>query len=138
MKSRHPWILRILFAVLLAWPILAGAQSLPRLTPIPPHGRAQHLAALHTNASPSSSPWTPLTNQPNFSCGGPPNSNGAANPILLTDGSVLIQDAGCQDWLKLTPDNSGSYVNGTLSSIAPLPSNYSPLYHSSAYCRTAA
>lgn len=130
MKSRHPGILRILSVVSLAWPVLASAQSLPRLKPIPPRGGAKHFAALHPNSSSSSSPWQPLTNRPNFICEG--QANGAANPILLTDGSVLIQDAGCQDWLKLTPDSSGSYVNGTLSPIASLPADYSPLYHSSA------
>jgi hypothetical protein len=132
MKSRHSGILRILFSALLTWPILANAQSLPRLKPIPPRGGAKHFTALQINASSSSSPWQPLMNQPDFTCGGPPNSNGAANPILLTNGTVLVQDAGCQDWLKLTPDSSGSYVNGTWSSAASLPSGYSPLYHSTA------
>ena len=66
-------------------------------------------------ASTSSSPWTPLTNQPNFLL------DGASVPILLTDGSVLIQDAGFPDWWKLTPDKFGSYVNGTWSQVASLP-----------------
>jgi hypothetical protein len=57
---------------------------------------------------------------------------GAANPLLLTDGSVIVQDAGCQDWWRLTPDSSGSYANGTWIQIASLPSGYAPLYHSSA------
>jgi hypothetical protein len=30
----------------------------------------------------------------------------------LTDGTVMVQDDGCQDWWKLTPDEFGSYVNG--------------------------
>jgi hypothetical protein len=34
--------------------------------------------------------------------------------------------------LRLTPDNSGSYVNGTWSSIASLPTGYGPLYYASA------
>ncbi|MGH8111598.1 MAG: hypothetical protein ACREPL_06650 [Rhodanobacteraceae bacterium] len=67
--------------------------------------------------------WTPLTNQPDF-------FNGAANPILLTDGTVLVQDAGFDDWYRLTPDQSGSYVNGTWTQIADAP--YNPLYHSTA------
>jgi hypothetical protein len=58
--------------------------------------------------------------------------DGASNPILLTDGTVLIQDAGFPDWWKLTPDETGSYANGTWSQIASLPPSYSPLYHSSA------
>jgi hypothetical protein len=32
----------------------------------------------------------------------------------------------------LTPDDTGSYVNGTWSQLATLPPNYSPLYHASA------
>jgi hypothetical protein len=130
MKGRNPQILTILLVVLLSWANLAGAQSLPRLKPIPPRGGASHFAALRANASSPTSPWQPLTNQHNFICEGQPN--GAANPVLLTDGSVLVQDAGCQDWWKLTPDGSGSYVNGRWSQVASLPSGYSPLYHSSA------
>jgi hypothetical protein len=65
--------------------------------------------------------WTPLTNQLNL-------FDGIANPILLTDGSVLVQDAGFDDWYRLTPDQNGSYVNGTWTQIATAP--YNPLYHS--------
>jgi hypothetical protein len=67
--------------------------------------------------------WTPLVNQPSFS---------ASNPLLLTDGSVIAHNACAPDWWRLTPDNLGSYVNGTWSRIAPLPSGYGPLYFSSA------
>jgi hypothetical protein len=76
--------------------------------------------------SPSAGQWTPLTHQPSFLV------FGAANPILLTDGTVLVQDAGSSDWWKLTPDQSGSYANGTWTQIASLPSTYKPLYYSSA------
>ena len=75
------------------------------------------------------SPWQLLTNQPPvldyFDCG-------PGNPILLTDGTVMLADNGCQDWWKLTPDEFGSYVNGTWTQLASLPDGYSPLYHSSA------
>jgi hypothetical protein len=114
----------------LAWCGLAAAQSFPRLNPIPPRGP-------RTSASPlvlsSSSPWQPLNNQPPFTSnvcnGGLP---GAGNPLLLTDGSVIVQDAGCPDWWRLVPDSSGSYANGTWTQIASLPPGYAPLYHSSA------
>ena len=66
--------------------------------------------------------WTPLTNQPTFS---------ASTAMLLTDGSVMVHDAGAQDWWKLTPDASGSYINGTWSQLASLPAGYSPLYYAS-------
>jgi hypothetical protein len=70
--------------------------------------------------------WQPLSNQPAFLV------NGASNPLLLTDGTVMVQDAGSQDWWRLTSDSTGSYVNGTWSQLASLPSGYSPLYHASA------
>jgi hypothetical protein len=71
--------------------------------------------------------WTPLNSQPSF------------NPfaaLLLTDGTIAVQDAGscgCGSgaWWKLTPDKTGSYINGTWSQLASLPSGYTPLYHAS-------
>jgi hypothetical protein len=111
--------------VAFSWPQLAAAQ---RLTPIPhpvgaPAPAGNQAQSRLVNAA---SPWTPLTNQPSFLL------DGAANPILLTDGTVLVQDAGFPDWWKLTPDKYGNYVNGTWTQVASLPATYSPLYHSSA------
>ncbi len=41
------------------------------------------------------------------------------NPLLLTDGTVIFSDCGTLGhWNKLTPDITGSYVNGTWSQIA--------------------
>jgi hypothetical protein len=54
------------------------------------------------------------------------------NPLLLTDGTVIFLDYLSGTWYKLTPDNLGSYVNGTWSQIASLPSGYAPLYFASA------
>jgi hypothetical protein len=109
----------------LAWTHPAAAQEL-RLKPIPPVLLAPRQSSTAPTKATPGSPWTPLVNQPTFL------PEGAANPILLTDGTVLIQDAGAQDWWKLTPDQYGSYVNGTWTQVASLPSLYSPLYHSSA------
>jgi hypothetical protein len=53
-------------------------------------------------------------------------------PSLLSDGSVLVHNACGPDWYKLTPDSSGSYINGTWSTISPLPAGYAPLYFGSA------
>jgi hypothetical protein len=120
----------------LAWPGLASAQSFPRPQKIPAHKGATSLPALaspaalstHSDVS-SSSPWQLLTNQPpvldSVDCG-------PGNPLLLTDGTVMVADNGCQDWWKLTPDFTGSYVNGTWTQLASLPAGYSPLYHASA------
>jgi hypothetical protein len=99
--------------------------QMPRLKPIPPSLLAPRVPEAATHAAAAGSAWTPLTNQPTFL------TDGAANPILLTDGSVLIQNAGLQDWWKLTPDQYGSYANGTWTEIASLPTGYAPLYHSS-------
>lgn len=61
-----------------------------------------------------------------------PAPDGALTQLLLTDGRVLVQGYGENDWYALTPDNKGSYVNGTWSQVASLPSGYVPLYVSSA------
>jgi hypothetical protein len=51
---------------------------------------------------------------------------------LMTDGTVVIQGNACNDWWKLTPDINGSYVNGTWTQVATLPSGYVPLYFAAA------
>src|SRR5246127_5758372 len=51
---------------------------------------------------------------------------GAYLPFLLTDGTVMFQGNNSATWSKLTPDSSGSYLNGTWSQLASLPSGYSP------------
>lgn len=58
--------------------------------------------------------------------------DGAITPFLLTDGTVMVQGNGESDWWKLTPDINGSYLNGTWSRLANLPSGYSPDAFSSA------
>jgi hypothetical protein len=52
-----------------------------------------------------------------------PNSLGfTGNPLLLTDGTVIVSDGGFLGyWYKLTPDITGSYVNGTWTQIASMP-----------------
>ena len=78
--------------------------------------------------------WTPLNNKA-------PVSMGAM--LLLTDGRVLVHEepncsgTGCvgtsySNWYTLTPDVTGSYVNGTWTEVAALPSGYDPLFFSSA------
>jgi hypothetical protein len=72
--------------------------------------------------------WTALAHQPGVPVG---------TALLLTDGTVLAQQEdnngfGTGAWWKLTPDNTGSYVNGTWSQIASMPSGYAPLYYGSA------
>jgi hypothetical protein len=59
--------------------------------------------------------------------------------LLESDGTVLVHDepdnnkiAATNKWFKLTPDSKGSYLDGTWSKIASMPSNYAPLYFASA------
>ena len=71
--------------VLLAWACPAEAQSFPRLKPLPPKKDATALNATPTLAA--GSPWQLLTNQPpvlDYTDCGP------GNPILLTDGTVMV------------------------------------------------
>jgi len=58
--------------------------------------------------------WTQLHNLPPV---------GISTALLLTDGTVMAQDSSCSNgnWLRLTPDNTGSYVNGTWKQMASLP-----------------
>jgi hypothetical protein len=66
---------------------------------------------------------TNLVNQP---------PDGAIVGFLLTDGTVMYQGNAESDWWRLTPDKSGSYVNGTWKQLASLPSGYVPLYFAAA------
>lgn len=70
--------------------------------------------------------WSNLANAPT---GGPYNFG---NPLLLTDGTVIVHRTDTSDWYKLTPDISGSYVNGTWSQIASMAATYAPKFFASA------
>lgn len=48
----------------------------------------------------------------------------------MTDGTVLVQDAYNDDWWRLTPDQTGNYVNGTWSQLPSTP-GYAPTYFAS-------
>jgi hypothetical protein len=53
--------------------------------------------------------------------------------LVLTDGTVAVHDS--QEggkWWRLTPDSTGSYVNGTWSQRAQLPPGYEPTFFASA------
>ena len=70
------------------------------------------LAVLALAGIASAQKWQALKKQPSFPVGA---------IALLTDGTVLLheeQDGTPQKWYKLTPDNTGSYVNGTIKPIA--------------------
>ena len=67
--------------------------------------------------------WTALNHQPTI---------GASTALLLTDGTVMVQSIESGTWWRLTPDNTGSYINGTWTTLASMPSGYGPLYYASA------
>ncbi len=66
---------------------------------------------------------TALKNQP---------PDGIIYSFQLTDGTVVAQGNSCSDFWKLTPDINGSYVNGTWTQLASLPSGYAPYATASA------
>jgi hypothetical protein len=66
--------------------------------------------------------WTDVGDLPSFTEYGP------WEPQLLTDGTVLVLDAGTLQWYKLSPDSKGKYTDGTWSAIATMPPGDCPLY----------
>ncbi len=69
--------------------------------------------------------WTPLVNQPGANVG---------VMLQLRDGRILVHEEQSGDstaWHILTPDSTGSYVNGTWSSGGHLQSGYSPWFFGS-------
>ncbi len=88
-----------------------------------PQGERRHrpptLETLETRAVPAGT-WTPLVHAPVDQIG---------TMMLLPDGTVLAQGQGATPpglagaslkWYKLTPDASGSYINGTWSAVAQM------------------
>lgn len=63
--------------------------------------------------------WVPVTNQA---------PDDIDTMLLLSDGTVMATSGGSA-WYRLTPDATGSYANGTWSTLASM--NYSRLYYSS-------
>ena len=51
--------------------------------------------------------------------------------LLLTDGTVIVHEYCTPNWHRLTPDKTGSYINGKWSLIGAMPSDYAPLYFAS-------
>jgi hypothetical protein len=113
----------------------AAAQAPSGLVARPPLGRPKpsgKAADFHpADSASSSSPWTALKNAPPFGTPG--------TMLLESDGTVLVHNepdnnttGGTNQWWKLTPAANGSYVDGTWSQIASMPSDYAPLYFASA------
>jgi Abnormal spindle-like microcephaly-assoc'd, ASPM-SPD-2-Hydin len=76
-------------------------------------------------AAASAQSWTPLVNQPGVNLGA---------MLQLRDGRILVheeQSGNSRNWHILTPDSTGSYVNGTWSSGGQLPVGYAPWFFGS-------
>ena len=103
----------------------SSAFAAHHLTPLPKNAGTWHNTGqqgFHAPKAAKSGTWSPLTN----TFPGTPDT-----ALVLTDGTVLMHDECTVHWKKLTPDNTGSYQNGTWSSVADMPSGYSPLYFGS-------
>jgi hypothetical protein len=81
------------------------------------------LALLATTSAAHAQTWVPLANQPTFAPG---------VALLLTDGTLMVQSFATSDWWRLTPDITGSYVNGTWSQRASMTPDYEPYAFASA------
>jgi hypothetical protein len=55
--------------------------------------------------------WTKVTNLA---------PGGAGVMLLLTDGTIMVQAGSSQNWMRLTPNAQGSYINGVWTTIAPM------------------
>ncbi len=110
-------VLRQRFAVL-----VAGAATGFGLMAIASGAQAQGTTRSGLDEA-STGTWAKLTNQPAFQ---------TDTALLLTDGTVMVHQYSSQNWWRLTPDNTGSYLNGTWSQLGSMASNYGPLYFASA------
>ncbi len=112
-----------------------GQMSQPLYAPHKPGTPQPRIMAASSEVQPvvsaSSAFWTKIKTLPSVSVG---------SMLLLTDGRVLVHSepncSGCtgnyQSWYTLTPDNTGSYINGTWTQVASLPGSYAPLFFGSA------
>ncbi|MFY9741227.1 MAG: hypothetical protein WA252_14565 [Candidatus Sulfotelmatobacter sp.] len=80
-------------------------------------------SGIASSQSPASPTWQNLTNKPTFA---------VDTALQLTDGTVMVHEYFSENWWRLTPDNTGSYINGTWSQLASMPVGYAPLYFASA------
>lgn len=123
-SSRLAFLLTVSAAALLSSAALAERHR----TPAPAHPGWWHSTpgqqGFHAPIAAKSGTWNGLAHA--F-----PGSGAPDTALLLTDGTVIMHDLCTVNWFRLTPDNTGSYRNGTWSSIAAMPSGYSPLYFGS-------
>jgi len=117
-------------------PLLGQAPPLPLSLPLQERVRNDPalLKSLQGGLKPVSSARAPLPPVGGSWQLGPsaPGLPPLSSPLLLTDGTVIAHMSCSGSWWKLTPDSSGSYVNGAWSQIAAMPAGYAPRFFSSA------
>ena len=117
----------VVVAVAGSFAIAAAAAANPASSPPRPHFDPAGLGSPGSSPKPSvvaeQAGWSSLVNAPPFD----PEAM-----LLLTNGDVMVQEYTTGNWWELTPDSSGSYVDGTWSEIASLPAGYAPEYYASA------
>ncbi|MGA8866948.1 MAG: hypothetical protein WB510_08265 [Candidatus Sulfotelmatobacter sp.] len=79
-------------------------------------------SGIASSQDPLTSRWQKLKNQPTWL---------TDTALLLTDGTVMMHQYNSSIWWRLTPDVTGSYVNGTFTQLASMQSGYAPLYFAS-------
>src|SRR5882672_576661 len=99
-----------------AWVLLAASGC------VAPDSTLTEAEGVTRQLPPAATPhtFTPLVNQPTVAI---------TVPILLRDGTVIAQEVSTPNWWKLAPDANGSYLAGTWSQMASMPSDYGPLYY---------
>ncbi|HVV64327.1 MAG TPA: hypothetical protein VHC42_02575 [Rhizomicrobium sp.] len=106
--------------------LMASSALARHKTPVPAHpGSWRYDPSIKPYQAPKSAAsgtWSPM----NHTFPGTPDM-----ALVLTDGTVMAHDLCTVNWYRLTPDNTGSYQNGTWTQLASAPSGYSPLYFAS-------
>jgi hypothetical protein len=142
----HSRMTRIAAALLLAPPCaIAASAHVPPPLSVPrakffaahPAEYAAFLAHLPPapagDAAPTRHRFLPPAGSGTWSAVAKAPAEGLCNPVLLTDGSVMIASGDTPHWYKLTPNQRGDYAHGTWSQLADLPvvngEKYAPLYH---------
>jgi hypothetical protein len=104
--------------VMLALMVSASAQIQTRTHKATPRPDASKIKTGRYVKTPTAlGTWTPLVN---------PTPENLGLMMLLSDGTVAANGNDNNTWYKLTPDSTGSYVNGTWSTLASM--EYQRLY----------
>ncbi len=91
------------------------------------HAGSATVLSSNSATLPTGGTWTPLTNMAPAQI---------SLSLLLSDGTIMCQppdNAGSPDWYRLTPDATGSYVNGTWTRLASM--NFGRLFFQSQVLR---